>query len=87
LDAKSVDDTDDKAVQKVLRDVAIARYAERSAHLKEQQAQGKHERGKFAVRQQMKVSVVFCQLNDFVLITKGEQIFNFIFVDLIIKFF
>jgi len=46
-------------VQKVLRDAAVARYAERSAQLKEQQAQVKHEQGKFAVRQQMKVLVIF----------------------------
>jgi len=52
---KSVDITDEKAVQKTLRDVAVARYAERAAQLKEKQAQVKHEQGKFAVRQQMKV--------------------------------
>jgi len=52
---KSVDITDDRAVQKTLRDAAVARYAERAAQMKEQQAQVKHEQGKFAVRQQMKV--------------------------------
>ena len=56
---KSVDIVDDKAVQKMLRDAAVARYGERSAQLKEQQSQVKHEQGKFAVRQQMKVLVVF----------------------------
>jgi len=47
--------SDDKAVQKTLRDAAAARYAERSAQQKEQQAKVKHEQGRFAVRQQMKV--------------------------------
>ena len=42
-------------MQKSLRDAAVARFAERAAQLKEQQTQAKHEQGKFAVRQQMKV--------------------------------
>ena len=45
----------------MLREAAVARYAERSAQLKEQQSQVKHEQGRFAVRQQMKV---LCLLND-----------------------
>ena len=56
---KSVWITDDKTVQKSLRDAAVARYGERAAELKEQQAQVKHKQGKFAVRQQMKVLATF----------------------------
>ena len=42
-------------MQKALRDAAVARFAERAMQLKEQKAQVKHEQGRFAVRQQMKV--------------------------------
>jgi len=54
---------DDKTVQKTLRDAAVARYAERAAQLKEQNAKVKHEQGRFAVRQQMEVHAAFtCQI-------------------------
>jgi len=43
----------------VLREAAVARFGERAAQLKEQHAQVKHEQGKFAVRQQMKVRATF----------------------------
>ena len=69
-------------MQKMLRDAAVARYAERSAQLKEQQAQLKHERGRFAVRQQMKVLVAFFS----VVTTNTEQVSNCTFVDIISKF-
>jgi len=52
----SVGIADDKLQQKMLRDAAVARYAERAEQLKQQQAQVKHEEGRFAVRQQMKVN-------------------------------
>jgi dyslexia susceptibility 1 candidate gene 1 protein len=49
------EDAGDKTVQKTLREAAITRYAGRAEKLKEQQSEIKHEHGKFAVRQQMKL--------------------------------
>lgn len=70
--------TDDKAVQKTLREAAVARYAERTAQLKEQQVKVKHEQGRFAVRQQMKVHAAFvCQIFSFVYFL-NEQSFVYV---------
>ena len=59
IEYKSVGTADDKTLQKTLRDAALARYAERAAQLKQQHAQVKHDHGKFAVQQQMKVHYNF----------------------------